>query len=319
MAYYEIAVDLGSKFVYAGIAGTDMILKEPSVVARAVKSRKVLAIGCEAEKVYRNDKENVELLNPIKNGVVVDKLGAVALVKGVVASFVSKNSYEPQFKAKVAVTAGTTENEMRDIESVFTDAGITPVVFCESAVAAAKYCFGAFGVTSGGIINIGHNKTEVAILENGKVIDGATIALGGEHINIGIMYIVESMFKIAIDETMAEKIKEKCVSFNSKDVTTAIASGIGIGSGVRSEVRVTAKDFYPAVSDTVEYIAAAANSLFKDKDDNKLRALRRGGMFVTGGGSAIYGIDVFLSGLLNVPVRIPKNADYSVVYGLINK
>ncbi len=319
MAYYEIAFDLGSKNTRAGIAGTDIFYNEPTVVAYSAKGNKYLGAGYAALKAYEKDKQNVVLRYPVSDGTVTDRAGAAAMIKSVASAVIPQSAYEPQIKAAVSVSAGSSADELREIERVFVDAGVYPVTFIESAVAAAEYMFNCFGVTSGGIINIGHKMTEIAAVSGGKTIEGATVYLGGDIINRGIVYLIEDKFHLSVRDEVAEKVKEKCISFNSKDVTTAVAGGIDLSSGLNKEVRVTAKDLYPALSDTMEYIAAAALSLTGGLEDDVLRQVRRNGFFLAGGGARIYGADSYFAEKLCMPVRMWDEPEFAVINGMTRK
>ncbi|MEG1710294.1 MAG: rod shape-determining protein [Clostridia bacterium] len=315
MAFYEIAVDLGSKYIYMGIKGTDRVLKEPSVVAVSNYSEKVVAYGYEAERMFCSDKTAARLVYPIVCGAIADKNAAVELIKRMCKALLPQAVYEPQIKADVAVAIGVSNSDLKAIENAFSAAGVAPIEFIESAYAAAKYVFKQFKTNCGIIMNIGHEKSEIAAVENNKIIDGCCLFLGGKYIDMGILYVIENKFKICVDCDTASKIKEKCVSFNNKDVTTTIAKGVGVTSQAISEVRVAARDFIEAAIENVERIVIAANSLLNTIGD--LRDIKSSGVFIVGGGAKMYGIDVFVNNILNIPVRIPKEPENAVVLGMM--
>jgi len=317
MGLFEIAVDIGSANIRMGLIGTKRIITEPAVVAVSVATGEVAEVGRAAFDLCRTRRQYYKAVFPVRNGLITDRRSAVKLINGICRRLLPEINYEPQVMATVAAMPGISAAELRAIESVFIDAGISPVHFIESGVAAAAYVLPLYDVSSGIIVNIGYEKTEISLIKDGNSIDDCTVFLGGKYIDRSIYYELMDKFGLSIDEYEASRIKEKCLSFRTNDVTSMSANGISVYDSRPMDIRVTARDFYRIACTHAEHIALAINSLCNSVGEDTLSSVLTSGVFVTGGCAMLYGIDAFLSGCLNLPVRIPVNPDIATVRGIM--
>src|SRR6516165_3003503 len=70
----DIAIDLGTANTLVHVVGRGIIIDEPSVVAVQVRGgqREVLAVGLRAKAMYGKTPEPVEILRPMRDGVIAD-------------------------------------------------------------------------------------------------------------------------------------------------------------------------------------------------------------------------------------------------------
>ncbi len=70
---YDLAVDLGTANVVIYISGFGIVLREPTAAAVTTgKRRKVIAVGDNAVRMMGKTIEGVELVRPLKDGVIAD-------------------------------------------------------------------------------------------------------------------------------------------------------------------------------------------------------------------------------------------------------
>ncbi len=76
---YDLGIDLGTATTLVYIKGKGLMIREPSVVARQRKKNfqgdnvgKILAVGEEAKKMLGKTPESIEVIRPLRNGVISD-------------------------------------------------------------------------------------------------------------------------------------------------------------------------------------------------------------------------------------------------------
>ena len=68
----DIGIDLGTRNSLAYSTGKGLVLKEPSVVIYDKTTEKIRAIGEEARQMAGHANSNMEVIRPIRQGVIVD-------------------------------------------------------------------------------------------------------------------------------------------------------------------------------------------------------------------------------------------------------
>src|ERR1051325_11133710 len=68
----EVGIDLGTANILIYVRGEGIVLREPSVVAIASASKKVLAVGEEARLMIGRTPGNIVSIRPMSDGVIAD-------------------------------------------------------------------------------------------------------------------------------------------------------------------------------------------------------------------------------------------------------
>ena len=68
----DIAIDLGTSNVLIYIKKKGLVLNEPSIVAIEKETKKVIAVGKEANEMLGRTPEKVETIKPLKEGVITN-------------------------------------------------------------------------------------------------------------------------------------------------------------------------------------------------------------------------------------------------------
>ena len=68
----EIGIDLGTANVLVYVKGKGIVLREPSVVAKDVRTGKTLAVGEEARQMLGRTPSNIQAIRPLRDGVIAD-------------------------------------------------------------------------------------------------------------------------------------------------------------------------------------------------------------------------------------------------------
>ena len=66
----DIGIDLGTATVIIYVKGKGIVLREPSMIAVDKNTKEVLAVGKEAKKMLGRVPDNIEIISPLKDGVI---------------------------------------------------------------------------------------------------------------------------------------------------------------------------------------------------------------------------------------------------------
>ena len=72
MSASDIGIDLGTRNSLVYSTGKGLVLKEPSVVVYDKDTEKIRAIGEEARQMAGHAASNMEVIRPIRQGVITD-------------------------------------------------------------------------------------------------------------------------------------------------------------------------------------------------------------------------------------------------------
>jgi rod shape-determining protein MreB and related proteins len=68
----RIGIDLGTANTLVYLAGTGVVLNEPTVVAVTVENNRVVAVGNDAKEMLGRTPGNIEAMRPLRDGVIAD-------------------------------------------------------------------------------------------------------------------------------------------------------------------------------------------------------------------------------------------------------
>ncbi|MEW9123332.1 MAG: ethanolamine utilization protein EutJ [Thermotaleaceae bacterium] len=145
----------------------------------------------------------------VKDGLVVDYVGAVRIVKDLKAQ-VEKILGVSLTEAATAIPPGTLSGNVKGIINVVESADMNVTAVVDEPTAAATF----LGIKEGAVVDVGGGTTGVSVLKNGEVIYTADEATGGTHMSL----VLAGFYKTTFEE--AEKIKKKVE--NQREVFTII-------------------------------------------------------------------------------------------------
>lgn len=121
----------------------------------------------------------MEFAQVIKDGLVVDYMGATRIVRKLVAELTERLGRELT-RAAIAVPPGTGVKDCRTHGYVVEAAGLTVTAVLDEPTAANA----VLGLKNGVIVDIGGGTTGLSVIENGEVTYVADEATGGTHLSL---------------------------------------------------------------------------------------------------------------------------------------
>ncbi|WP_291292622.1 ethanolamine utilization protein EutJ [Enterococcus sp.] len=144
----------------------------------------------------------------VRDGMIVDYIGAVEIVKELKAELEKKLATE-LFYAAASLPPGTDALDGGAIKNVVQSAGFELTNLLDEPTAANQL----LKVTEGAVVDIGGGTTGISILENSKVVKVADEATGGTHLSL----VIAGSYKYSFQE--AELYKRDPKNHNELLVT----------------------------------------------------------------------------------------------------
>jgi len=311
----ELAIDLGTANTLVYRQGDGIVFNEPTVVAMNQATGKVEAMGDEAWQMIGGRSGNVIAVRPLRHGVMTEfditqRMLEVVLRRVGVARF-------PRPRVLVAIASESSEVERRAVEEAVRFAGGKAAVLVEEPLAAAIGAGLPIHEPLGNlIVDVGGGTTELAVVSMGGVVSGVSIRTGGFDLDAAIAEHVRTAYGVAIGEKAAEEIKIAIGSaFPAPRGAAAAVVGRELSSGAPIEVTVTEDEVRQAMSEPVHRIVEAARRTLAEAPPELTHDVLETGMFLTGGGGLLRGLDLLLSQECEVPVHVTDRPLETVVLG----
>ena len=112
----EIAIDLGTANTVIYYED-QVVVDEPSIVAKDRASNKTVAIGRQAQQMHGKTHENIKTVRPLKDGVIADFQSAEDMIKGMIRMINQRKSlFTPSLRMVICIPSGITEVEKRAVK-----------------------------------------------------------------------------------------------------------------------------------------------------------------------------------------------------------
>ena len=313
----DIGIDLGTASTLVYVRDRGIVLNEPSVVALNTKTNQVVAVGTEAKKMLGKTPSHIVAVRPLVDGVISD----FEVTEEMISYFInragegSKRILGP--RVVIGVPAGVTNVESRAVVDAALSAGAREVYVVEEPMAAAVGIRLPVHEPVGSmIIDIGGGTTDIAVISLGGVVDSKSLKLAGDKMNADIITYIREEFKLRVGEPTAEKVKMEVGRVVPEDIALeTTVRGLDLASGLPREVMVTDVDIREAIMPSIQVLMEAAKEVVESTPPEVLSDIMNRGIFLTGGGALIKGLDKLLSDMLKIPVFVAADPLSAVARG----
>jgi rod shape-determining protein MreB len=316
----DLAIDLGTANTLIHVKGRGIVLDEPSVVAYVNEGgRKVVyAVGAEAKTMLGKTHRSMEVIRPLRDGVIADFDVAEEMIKQFIKKVLPRPSLiSPQIV--ICVPTGATPVERRTILESAQASGARRVRLIEEPVAAALGAGLQIDDPSGCmVVDIGGGTTEIAVLSLGGLVWSRSLREAGDKMDEAIIQYLRRTENLLIGDSTSERIK--------KEIGTAKAPDEGQGmsmpikgrdnlSGVPKEITVTESMVAEALAEPVTKIVDAVRQAFEQMPPELAADIYDHGLMLTGGGALLRNLDVVLQERISIRVSVADDPLRCVVKG----
>ncbi|WP_432354091.1 rod shape-determining protein [Sporosarcina sp. A2] len=301
----DIGIDLGTANVLIHVKGKGIQLNEPSVVAIDTKTRELIAVGEKARQMIGRTPRNIQVMRPLKNGVIADFDSTEAMLKG----FIDRLNVKGWFsKPRILICCPTdvTSVEQKAIkEAVQKSGGRQVFLEAEPKVAAIGAGMDIYQPSGNMVIDIGGGTTDVAVLSMGDIVTSESIKIAGNTFDNDIMQFIKKKHKLLIGERTAEDIKMKVTSvFPDSHYEEMDIRGRDMVSGLPRNITVNSKEITSAIEESIAWILHSAKNVLEKTPPELSADIIDRGIILTGGGALLRGLDQLLAEELKVPVFV---------------
>ncbi|MBL7127461.1 MAG: rod shape-determining protein [Ignavibacteria bacterium] len=311
----DIAIDLGTANTLIYMKGKGIVLNEPSIVTYDVSSRKIVAIGEEAKVMMGRVHKELNTIRPMRDGVIAD----FEIAEGMIRMFIKKisSNWMPARRIVVCVPSGITEVEKRAVRDTAEHAGAKEVhLISEPMAAAIGIGLDVFAPFGNMLIDVGGGTTEIAVIALSGITNGVSIRIAGDELTDAIIRFFRSNQNMLIGERTAEEIKCQVGSVMPlKEEVIIEVKGRDLVAGIPKITEVSSIEIREALNPPVaQMVEAVKVALEKTAPELSSDILERG-IFLTGGGALIKGLDERIRVETGVPVHIAEDSLTAVAKG----
>ena len=316
----DMGIDLWTANTLVYVRNKGIVLAEPSYVAVKNGTREVLmngeAVGREAKRMYRLVPPGIDVIRPLKDGVIANFEVAEAML----TYFIKKAHRRKHFispRVLVAVPSGITAVEERAVFQAAERAGAREVFLLEEPRAAA---LGAglpiHEPAANMIVDVGGGTTEVAVISIANVVESRSIRIAGDDMDDAIIQYMRRNYNIAIGENTAERIKVQIGSaYPLQEECPMTVRGLDQIAGLPRAVTVTSEEIREALKEPVHTIVEAVRATLEATPPELAADLVERGMVLAGGGSLLRGLDKLLNEETGLPVYFAEDPISCVARG----
>jgi rod shape-determining protein MreB and related proteins len=297
----KLGVDLGT--VNVTIAEREQILvHEPGAVAITIEEEKIVAVGQEAREMYGRTPESIEVMRPMRDGVIADYEVTEAMLR----YFVDKAMGGLRlFKPTLMMTVpyGVTSVERRAVHEAAMQAGAREARLIPEPLASALGAGLPVDTPSGNlVVNLGGGTSEAAVVAMNGIVAAASERVGGVRFDEAIMNYVRKKYNLVIGEMTAEltKINIGAAADIGEDLRMDI-QGRDQVDGLPKMVTISTGEVVEALAEPLALIAAVVRRVLERTPPELASDIIDRGMVLTGGGALLRGIDLYLTRETGIP------------------
>ncbi len=314
----ELYIDLGTANTLMYVKGKGFVLNQPSIltVNKNIRAKSVLATGSQAKLMLGKTPSHLQVLKPLKLGVISDFDSTEKMLFNFLAQIRQKFFW---FRPKMLISlpCKVTEFERRAVEEVGLAMGARQVHLMDEPMAAA---IGAglpvFQPKATMIVDIGGGTTEIAVISLGGIVYANAVRTGGEEMDHRIIEHFSLHHKFAVGEQTAEKMKIFLGSAltGSKNHQLEI-KGLDLVSGLPRSRLVDTKEVHIAIDETIKTIISSIRVALENVPPELAADLSESGIYLAGGGALLAGLPARIATEVGVKVQVVTNPLLSVACG----
>lgn len=311
----SIGIDLGTATVLVHVKGKGIVLREPSVVAVDRNTGEAVSVGEEARRMLGRTPGNIVAIRPLKDGVISDYSVTEKMLKYFIRKVCGKFVIAPTIM--VCVPSGVTEVEKKAVIDASMQAGAKKVYLIEEPIAAAIGAGIDISKACGSmVVDMGGGTTDIAVISLGGAVVSTSIKVAGNKFDEYIIKYIKKKYNVILGDRTAEELKINigCV-FPRMQTLEMDVRGRHLGSGLPVNLTVNSNDILEALAEPASQILEAVMSVLERTPPELSADISDRGIYMTGGGCLIYGLDKLIQKRTGINVMIAEESVSCVALG----
>ncbi len=314
----ELAIDLGTANTLI-IHDGKVVVDEPSIVAIDSRTGETIAVGHKAMQMHEKTHEHIKTLRPLKDGVIADFQAAERMIEGMIHMIGNHRRFFSHLKMVICIPSGITEVEKRAVfdSADHVDSKETYLIH-EPMAAALGIGLNVEEPVGNMVIDIGGGTTEIAVIALSGIVCDQSIRTAGDEFTSDIISYMKRQHNILIGERTAEQIKIKVGSALHElenPPEDLPVHGRDLMTGIPKQVIINYSEVAHALDKSISKIEDAILKALEATPPELASDIFKTGLYLTGGGALLRGLDKRISAKTKLPVHIAEDPLRAVVRG----
>jgi rod shape-determining protein MreB len=298
------------------VKGHGIVVQEPSMVAISMSDNKIVAVGEEARTMLGRVPEAIEVLHPLRDGVIADYIVTEAMLRYFIERIAGRfRLFRPI--VMVSVPVGVTSVEERAVRDAARQAsGRESFVIPEPLAAAIGAGLPIDTPTGNMVVDIGGGTSEAAVVSMYGIVVAGSVRVGGLKFDEAIAGYVRRKYNLMIGEQTSEEIKLKIGSaLPLEDVLEMEVKGRDQVAGLPRTIKITSTEVTEALAEPLLSVVGVVKGVLEQTPPELASDIIDRGMVLTGGGALLRNAERMLTQQTGVPCYVAENPMACVALG----
>ena len=316
----ELAIDLGTANTVI-FQNDQIILDEPSIVAIDNNTGKLIKMGQEAKLMQEKENPGIKTVRPLRDGVIANFNAAEMMIRGFIKKVNSKRRslFTPNLKIVVGIPSGSTEVEIRAVRDSTEHAGGRDVYMIFEPMAAALGIGLDVEAPKGSmVVDIGGGTTEIAVISLGGIVQQNSVRVAGDIFTNDIQYYLRQQYNIKVGEPTAERLKiavGAVIPELDEEPEPFVIKGPNLMTAHPVVATISYQEIAHCLDKSIAKIESAILHVLEQTPPELYSDIVESGIYLSGGGSLLRGLDKRLSEKVNIPFHVAEDPLKAVARG----
>jgi len=310
-----LAIDLGTVNTLIYVAGRGLVVEEPSVIALERATGKVAAVGAMAEALSGKEPEGIEVIWPLRDGVIADFEAATRMLNTFLhRAHVRRGLVRPL--AVICVPRSATSVERRAVSATVEVRNPhcavrlidEPVAAAAGAGASPSSAEGAF------VVDIGGGTTEIALVAGGGVVRARSLRVGGNAMDEAIAHAVKAHFGLLLGHRASEGLKI-ALGLSGGETDWAEVVGVDVAHEELRSARIPGEIVVAALERSVGTIVEAVHEVLSGIPPDLANDVVERKIQMAGGGALLLGLAERIAVSTGIKTSVVEDPRRCVVRG----
>jgi rod shape-determining protein MreB len=305
----QIGIDLGTVNLQVAEVSQGIVFRGPAVVAlTGQRKTKLVAVGQEAKDMFGRTPEEIEVMRPLRDGVIADYQVTEAMLRHFIRKITGPfRLLRP--RVMMSVPYGVTSVERRAVREAALQAGAREAFLIPEPLAAAIGAGLPVGTPTGNmVVCLGGGTSEAAVISMNGIICADSVRVAGIRFDEAIISYIRKKYNLMIGEPTAEQIKMQIGAAQKLNEELSMeVQGRDQVAGLPKTITVSSGEVTEALAEPLNAVVSVVRSVLEKTPPELSADIIDRGMALTGGSALLRRIDVLLTEQTGVPAYVAES------------